>query len=323
MRASPSRPATACLIVANPAAGSASESLVEQVAERCGRHVPSVRTFWTTGPGDAGREVLRYATSRPPGAGLLAVVAVGGDGTVLDVVKGMAGASDRGFADHALFVVPGGTGNSNYRALWGGLPWPEALDRALSAPPGSVARLDLARAEELGDLIVLGAGAGLTAQVLMSASGSPLAGRARLAAALERAAAQFTPYEGQVTVDGALLYRGPTVFANVGGSPYRAWQYNVLPDSLLDDGLLDVCVVSGDVPPPDVPGLLLTGEHVRLPGVRYGRGRNVVIERTDGAPLCFEHDGELVDGLSPRFTVRVLPGALAAWREPDFSLAGG
>jgi diacylglycerol kinase (ATP) len=228
----------------------------------------------------------------------------------------MAEASARGFADHALFVVPGGTGNSNYRALAGDLPWEEALERALAALPGSISRLDLAQALELGELIVLGAGAGLTAEVMSAAGGLQLIGRAKLAAGLERAITQFTPYDGRVSVDGTLLYEGPTVLANVGGSPYRAWQYNVLPGSLLDDGLLDVCVVSADILPADVPALLLTGEHVGRPGVCYGRGSTVVIERTDGVPLCFEHDGELAARVSPRYTVQVQPGALAVLRPP-------
>jgi diacylglycerol kinase (ATP) len=314
MQASPAGLAAACMIVANPAAGSVSEPLVEQVAGHCARYVRSVRTFWAARRGDAAREVLGYASAHDGRTGLLVVVAVGGDGTVLDVVRGMVGASTRGHGNHALFVVPAGTGNSNYRALWGELPWPEALDRALSTLPDSIARLDLAQVPELEDLVVLGAGAGLSAEVLMRASGIQLTGRARLAAALEHAAAQFTPYEGRVTIDGTVLHKGQTVLANVGGGPYRAWQYRVLPHSLLDDGLLDVCVVSGEVCPAEVPGLLLTGAHVGMPGVFYGRGECVVIERLDGAPLCFEHDGELIAGDSPRFTVRVLPGALAALR---------
>jgi diacylglycerol kinase (ATP) len=304
--------AATCMIVANPAAGSVSEPLVEQIAEHCARYVRSVRTCWTTKCGDAADEVLGYASSRDGRTSLLVVVAVGGDGTVLDVVRGMVGASARGYGNQALFVVPAGTGNSNYRALWGEMPWPEALDRALSTLPGSIARLDLAQVRELEDLVVLGAGAGLSAEVLMCASDTQLAGRARLAAALEHAAAQFTPYQGLVTIDGTVLHKGQTVLANVGGGPYRAWQYRVLPHSLLDDGLLDVCVVSGEVCPAEVPGLLLTGAHVGMPGVFYGRGERVVIERLDGAPLCFEHDGELIAGTGPRFTVQVLPGALAA-----------
>lgn len=316
MQASSAGLAAECLIVANPMAGSVSESLVEEVAERCAKYACSVRTFWTTRRGHVGAEVRRHAAAGARQAGQRVVVAVGGDGTVLEVVRGLVGRGDRGCGNQALFVVPGGTGNSNYRAHWGELPWPDALDRALSALPGSIAWLDLAQIPELGDLVVLGAGAGLTAKILMSARDTRLTGRARLAAGLGHAAAQFTPYQGRVKLDGAVVYEGEIVLANVGGGPYRAWQYTVLPHSLLDDGLLDVCVVGGEVRPAEVPELLRTGAHVRVPGVFYGRGRCVVMERLDGAPLCFEHDGELIAGIGPRFTVKVLPGALPALCAP-------
>lgn len=308
-----------CLIVANPAAGTMSEALVGQVAEIAARHVPSVRTFWTTRRGEATSEVRRHAAEAARSGRPGVVVAVGGDGTVREVVEGLVrpGRFEGGSVEtspkpgeQALFVVPAGTGNSTYRSHWGELAWQDALEAALSGLPGTIARLDLARVPELAELVVLGAGAGLTAKVLESAREVPLTGRARLAAALEHAAVQYTPYEGRVTVDGVVLHEGKTVLANVGGGPYRAWQYTVLPHSVLDDGLLDVCVVGAEVDAIEVPRLLREAAHVGLPDVFYGQGRRVVIERIDGAPLCFEHDGELKAGIGPRFTVEVMPGAL-------------
>lgn len=312
-----------CLIVANPAAGTVSEAIVEEAARIAARHLPAVRTFWTTKRGDATAEVRRHVAQSADEGKRGVVVAVGGDGTVSEVVEGLVGhggshdsssintvnTMSRSF-DQALFVVPAGTGNSNYRSHWGELPWQDALEAGLAGLPGTVTRLDLARVSELEELVVLGAGAGLTAKVLESAREVPLTGRARLAAALDHAAARYTPYEGRVTVDGVVLHEGKTVLANVGGGPYRAWQYTVLPHSVLDDGLLDVCVVGAEVDAVEVPGLLRNAEHIGLPGVYYGQGRQVVIERIDGAPLCFEHDGELKAGIGPRFTVDVLPGAL-------------
>lgn len=314
MRATQARPPTGCLIVANPAAGAVREALVADVAARCARYLRSVRAFWTKRRGDAAAEVGRAVAGGTQYAPQV-VIAVGGDGTVCEVVEGLvAGAAVRSPgqvpATPALFVVPAGTGNSNYRAHWGERPWQQALDLALSGLPGTVTRLDLAQVPELGELVVLGAGAGLTAKVLESAREVRLTGRDRLAAGLEHAAAQFTPYEGRVTVDSVVVYEGKTVLANVGGSPYRAWQYQVLPHSRLDDGLLDVCVIGDTVDAVEVPGMLRTAAHVGRPGVHFARGRRVVIERIDGAPLCFEHDGELKAGLGPRFTVEVVPGAL-------------
>lgn len=106
------------------------------------------------------------------------------------------------------------------------------------------------------------------------------------------------------------------MLANVGGGRYRGGQYLVLPDSELDDGLLDVCVVGASVPAVQVPQLARTGQLARQPGVVHGRGRHIVVERTDGHPLCFEHDGELQHLNWTRMSVEVLPGALGVWGAP-------
>jgi diacylglycerol kinase (ATP) len=216
-----------------------------------------------------------------------------------------------------MFIVPAGTGNSSYRAYWDDLPWPEALDKVLADPRAQVRMLDLATIVERDELVVLGAGAGLTADVL-NAAPSELRGRDRLRAGLERAAAGFTPYPGRVTVDDTVVHEGPTTFVNVGGGRYRAWQYLILPHSLLDDGLLDVCAVGAEVRPAAVPELLRDGRHLSEPGVVYRQGQRVVLERTDSLPLCLEHDGELVADAGPRVTLAVLPAALpvlCGWRQ--------
>ncbi|MFF0014488.1 diacylglycerol/lipid kinase family protein [Streptomyces sp. NPDC005374] len=303
-----------CLIVANPAAGTVGEELVRDVVARCARHT-RVTVVSTTAPGDA-TEAARQAVSRPSAEGMRVVVAVGGDGTVLEVVDGLM--ADGAPADRcALLVVPAGTGNSGYRSHWGTRPWQEAVDHALAGPGRALRRLDLARVRELDALVVLGAGAGLTAEVLHSSRGMPQRGKARLQAGLEHAAASYAPYQGRVTVDGTVVHEGGTVLVNIGGGRHRAWQYLVLPHSVLDDGLLDVCVVGEGTDPVEVPALLRDGRHLDRPGTVHRTGRTVVVERTDGRPLCFEHDGELVPYAGTRITLDVLPGALPVLCDPE------
>ncbi|WP_184349542.1 diacylglycerol/lipid kinase family protein [Streptomyces olivoverticillatus] len=308
------RPPHCCVVIANPIAGRVSESLVDKVAEHCSRFTPRVRVHWAGGREDA-RNYAFQEVSRPSDEGTNVIVSVGGDGTTWEVVSGMTAGRGRP-RRHALMVIPAGTGNSNYRSHWGETPWPLALEAALGAPDDRVRHLDLAWISELARPVVLGAGAGLTAQVLQDAREVKVTGPARLEAGLARAAARFTPYEGRVTVDGTVVHEGPTVFANVGGGRFRAWQYDVLPRSVLDDGLLDVCIAGSGTPPAALPGLLRTGRHVLEPGAVYTRGRQVVLERLDGAPLCFEHDGELLPPARSRYTLEVVAGALPVLCSP-------
>ena len=308
MTESPARHAGHCLIIANPAAGTVTGALIDEVVSTCARHVPSVQVMWTRYQREA-TDLVRKGLAASAGAGVTVVIAVGGDGTALEVTEGLT-AADVQRECAALFVVPGGTGNSNYRAHWGTGPWHDSLEWALSDIAAATRMLDLARVVELDALVLLGAGAGLSAEALLTAREIKLRGRARLQAAVERCARGFTPYPGRVTVDGTVCHQGKTVLVNVGGPRHRAWQYQVLPASVLDDGLLDVCVVGSEVDPVATLGLLRDGQHVGEPGVVYVRGRRVVIERLDGQPLCFEHDGDVVTEARPAFTIGVIPGAL-------------
>nr|WP_214952620.1 diacylglycerol kinase family protein [Streptomyces sp. ISL-43]MBT2450009.1 diacylglycerol kinase [Streptomyces sp. ISL-43] len=303
------------LIVANPTAGTMHPGALAEVTDLCRERLERVDIHITTHRGDA-RDVVSEAVGQPRGAAPDLVIAIGGDGTVGEVIAGMAGG--RQPATSALAIVPAGTGNSGYRMLWGDLPWQDALRAALTGPSAGTRerRIDLALLVETGALVFLGACSGVIAQALETARGIPLTGPARYERALAETARTFTGYPGRVTVDGAVVHEGGTVFANVGGGRIRGGQYLVLPWSVPDDGLLDVCVLGSDVHPTEVAELTLTGAHLDRPGVVYARGRTIRVERLDGRPLCFEHDGELQPASGPAMTLRVLPAMIPVWGAP-------
>lgn len=268
------------LIVANRAAGSASSSLVAEVVRRCGP-----------------RAVL---SGHPSTVDL--VVAVGGDGT--------AGSVAARVGSTALHIVPAGTANSFYRTLWGDTPWRSALDLALSGTPAR--RVDLARVAELDRVSLSGACTGFTPQAVHEAKRAGTG----YAPALAALAGSYRPYPGRVVVDGQVVHSGPTMLANVGGGRYRGGEYALLPHTILDDGLLDVCVLGGEHDVREMLVMTRTGSHVDMPGVVYARGRTVRLERTDGHPLWFEHDGEVVPRNRSSYTVEVLPRAVRVIADP-------
>ncbi|MFI1863675.1 diacylglycerol/lipid kinase family protein [Streptomyces jumonjinensis] len=311
------------LVITNPASGSYSPRLIEEIAEACAGDGREVTVHRTTAPGDATTAVRRAVRGPFTGPGAAGppdlVLAVGGDGTAREAVQGLSasgeGPVEPGAGSTPLLVLPGGTGNSGYRMIWGDRPWRAALDAVLS-PDGYAAprRLDLALFEETGRLVFLGACTGVIAQALVTARTTPGQGRPRYARAFADTAAVFEPYPGRVTVDGQVVHEGPTVLANVGGGRYRGGQYLLLPYSEPDDGLLDVCAIGGDVAPAEVPDLTLgSNRALDLPGCGYGRGRRITLERTDGRPLVIEHDGEYQEYEASSATLSVLPGALTLW----------
>jgi diacylglycerol kinase (ATP) len=296
------------LVIANPAARTITESLVDELETRCRQRIREVTVAWTAEPGHATK-----LAAESGGADL--VLAVGGDGTAREVVHGLAG------GDTALFIVPGGTSNSCYRSFWGTVPWPDALDAALTDPAAHTRRLDLAHLTETGKLVLAGAATGFPPQAIHAAEAlTHISGPAKYERALTDLAATYQPYPGRVLVDGREVHNGPTMLANVGGSRYRGGQFVVLPHSVVDDGLLDVCVIGGEHSPAEMLTLARTGEHLTRPGVTYARGRRVTVERTDGQPLWFEHDGEVLAELSARFTLEVVPRAVPMLVGPAIDL---
>ena len=294
------------LIVANPAAGSVTPALVWEVVRVAKRQVSRVSVRWTNGPCDAFR-IAETCTDD-------VLVAVGGDGTARDVAAGLAS----GWSRAAMLIVPAGTANSCYHTLFGTTPWQSTVEDALRSP--SPRRLDLAR---IGDRMVFaGASAGFSARAIHEARAfTSHAGPARYHAALVNLIPRHQPYQGRVTVDGRVVHSGPTLLVNVGGSRFRGGYFELLPRSVQDDGLLDVCVLDGAHSPAVMMELTRTGAHLGLTGVRYERGRSVRIERTDGHPLWFEHDGEVLPLDRDEYTVDVVPAAVRVLAAQSMAMA--
>ncbi|MFC7310224.1 diacylglycerol/lipid kinase family protein [Streptomyces monticola] len=290
--------------IVNPAAGSDGDSLVDALASHATADVSVLRT---TGPGDAadlGYKLAAEAT--PPDV----VVSVGGDGTAFEVASGLRRAHESGAGPvPPLLVAPGGTGNSVYRGLWNDAPWEDVV-REVTGGRARTRALDLARIEQNDQLVVLGSGSGLFAQTLLKAAELPGRGRELLMDAALAAMAEHEPYLGRVSVDGRVIHEGGIVETIMGGFRYRGGLLNLVPLSVLDDGLLDITVVTSLADMNAFAEAALGGNVYDVPGIRQGRGRHLTVERLDGQPLLFEHDGEVMPRTTPVCDLHVLPGAL-------------
>jgi diacylglycerol kinase (ATP) len=291
------------VIVANPAAASNSAEVVAQIEKRLARK-SSVRTVWTEAPGHAAELVAAH-----PDAGL--VVAVGGDGTVAEVVSAMAASVDR---EQVLMALPAGSGNSTSRNLWGDLTWAQALDLFDRSGECRIRHVDLMHLLEPGRTVLLGASTGFLAEVLIGARrvAPTVTGIDRYYAAAVEVLGAMPADATRVTVDGAVVHDGVASSVTVGGGRFRARSFAFLPHSLLSDGLLDVCTIAAldSVAVTEVMPLMPSGQHLSRPEVSYSRGHRVVVERTDGRALTAEFDGDVWETAGPRLTMEVLPRAL-------------
>jgi diacylglycerol kinase (ATP) len=188
----------------------------------------------TRGAGDAER-LAREAVL----LGYRAVVAAGGDGTIAEVITGLAGSTV------PLGILPIGTANQVAANL--GIP-PDVERAAEVAVNGVPTPVDIA---QLGDgrHFALMAGAGWDAEV-MSFATRELKDRwgfgAYLFAGLRRAVTPYTPTTFQITADGVTFeVRAATVIvANVGQLVYDLipMDLRIGPGVSFEDGLLDICI---------------------------------------------------------------------------------
>ncbi|WP_316525471.1 diacylglycerol/lipid kinase family protein [Kitasatospora brasiliensis] len=290
--------------IVNPAAGGDGDRAVAAL-EQVG--TATVEVLTTAAPGDATDIAYKLACeAAPPDI----VVGVGGDGTICEVVTGLYRARESGAAAvPPLLVAPAGTGNSSYRGLWNDAPWEEVAGRALRGE--AITRtIDLARIEQNDHLVLLGSGSGLFAASLVAIRNRPEKGRELLMAAALAAMEAYVPYQGRVTVDGETVYEGGIVETIVGGFRYRGGLLNLVPESVVDDGLLDITLVTAAVDMNAFAQAALNGHVYDVPGIRTGRGRRIGIERLDGQPMLFEHDGEVMPETTQSYQIHVIPAAL-------------
>ena len=192
---------------------------------------PRVEIHATTGPGDARRFALALARAGAP-----VVVAAGGDGTVNEVVNGIALAGPD--CGTALGILPSGTMNVFANDL--GLPVARLDDCWALIAAGRTRSIDLWLAGE--EYFAQLAGAGLDATVIAETTWErkkqlgPMSYVLSMLRVMRRGSPMLT-----VTAPGRAPLEGRIVI--VGNGMHYGGQFRLFPQASFTDGLLDVVVV--------------------------------------------------------------------------------
>jgi len=303
------------LLIVNPAAGEGRAGRLRPwLNERLRFAGSGARLVETRAPGHA-RELALHAAER----GHDRVVAVGGDGTVQEVVNGLMEAG----SGLSMGILAGGSGNDLARSL----RLPHRASDALSMALGEeTTRIDVALAVR---------GSGETAKLRWFAAAGGIGFDAQVAAAM---AGRRRPWQrgrlgyGLSTLRELLRFRNRQVrlaletpdgeaeidrrvlFVAVANGRYYGGGMDICPDASLSDGLLDLCVV-GDISRIEavrqLPGLY-RGRHVNHPAVELVRATSVQIEGERGTLVHL--DGEPFGALPLR--IDLVPLALSVAARP-------
>lgn len=282
-------------LVVNPASGRRRGEEIARVAQR---RLQAVGMQVRVAHG-RGLDQVRTGLAELLEAGADTVVVVGGDGAlhgVMDLVV-KAGAT--------VGLLPAGTGNDTARAL--GIPVDDPVAALEVVLAGHTRRIDLART---------GAGAWVTT-VVASGFDSKVNERANamtwprghlryhLAIAAELRA--FSPLRFRLELDGRTIEREAMLVA-VGNGPSFGGGLRIAEGAVLDDGLLDVCIINpvSKATLVRVFPRLRTGSHVTLPQFERHLVRRVMLE---SAGIVAYGDGERLGPLP--LTIDVVPGAVS------------
>lgn len=288
-------------VILNPHAGNAGDRAVIEAALTVWRnHGWRVALHPTHGPGHA---IVLAQQAVSAGADL--VVAAGGDGTVNEVVNGLANTQT------ALAVLPVGTGNVWIRET--GLPL-QPVEAALRLLEGQPYALDLGVAGDRYFLLM--AGIGFDADVIRYLD--PAAKRRLgMVAYVTHAIARARQVRGtpvRLVLDGRPV-KGRVLQVVVGNSRLYGGFLQIAHQASPIDGLLDVVVIKGGdmrVAPLHLLSILLRRYHFN-PDLDYYRARELTL--TAGSPLEVQVDGDAL--CRTPVTFRVVPRALQAWLPAD------
>lgn len=233
------------------------------------------------------------------------VVAAGGDGTINEVVNGLAGTAT------ALATLPLGTMNVWARELRLPLQPRAAAEAILS---WKVRPIDLGRAGERYFLLMAGIGfdAAITAAV-----GANEKRRFGALAYVLHGIGQALRVRGtrtRLVIDGRRI-KARVLMVLIGNSQLYGGLIKITHRASIDDGLLDVCVIKGNNGLSAVRSLIaiLRRRYSLDPEIAYYRARSVQIIAQPR--LSVQVDGDSL-GETP-MTFEVAPGALRALLPPD------
>jgi len=216
------------IFIVNPHSGVGKQKGIEKLIEK---HLDA-STFeysivYTEKAGHAS-ELSREAVSR----GLDAVIAVGGDGTVNEAAQGLVG------SETALGIIPTGSGNGLSRHL----KIPMNPSKAICILNDyRTAKIDTATLND--NLFVSIAGVGFDAKVAKKFAKAGKRGFRTYFNIATSAYSSYNPKTYRMVIDGQEIRR-KAMFISFANSNQFGNNTSIDPNARLDDGFIDVCIVS-------------------------------------------------------------------------------
>jgi YegS/Rv2252/BmrU family lipid kinase len=240
-----------------------------------------------------------------------AIVAVGGDGTIREVVNGVLGSRV------PIGIIPAGTANdlAAYYHLPGEVDKAGDIILQHKVRPADVIQVN-------GEYYITAGGLGLPSEVAHMANriksrgrfgrflGRFLSSQLYMVIALWTVLVKSRRRNSVVVRSNGRIVATDILSLTINNQPFLGRNFLVSPGAANDDGQLDICLIKkpkGRFRTLMVVLKALSGKHVHLPCVKVWRTDRLTVEAEN--PLFFLSDGE-VALKSRRFNIRIFPAAL-------------
>lgn len=264
---------------------------VKQVFERAGLEYKFLFTEYAGHAGEICKELTADGKE-------ITIVAMGGDGTLHEVLNGIADPEKC-----TLGVIPLGSGNDFATATGIALDVKYAAETVAFKSPKYVDYIEL----ENGLRSINAVGTGVDVEVLKCAYSGKRRGKGKYFAALLKTIAKFKSFRCTVTYDG-VTEEHDGIIACVGNGTQIGGGIKLFPQADISDGYLDLIVVDF-VSKPKLIGALLklvTGRVNKVKEVKLVRCKSVSITRE--GDYAIQAEGELYDNVP--INARIVSGKL-------------
>lgn len=272
------------IFIINPHSGTADKAQILYRLESAGYKV-----VCTQYPGHA-EDIARHAVEHT-------VVAVGGDGTVNEVARGLYG------TDKTLGIIPCGSGDGLALHLGISRNFERALDTVLN---GVSHPLDVGMINGRMFFSVCGVGFdALVSERFAKSEKRGLLGYVELGMEIWR---KFQPEKYEITIDGK-TWENHAALITVGNSSQWGNGAKITPFADSSDGVLDITVVDmfTGIEIPALAYLLMTGRIDISHRIHCHKGKHIRISRKNGGPA--HADGDWFEA-GTEIDISVIPGAL-------------
>ena len=270
------------LFIVNPAAGKG----------RTLRLIPGIHEYFRINGGEYFIEVTQYPghateiAAKYSSAGEFRIYSVGGDGTLNEVLNGMAGTGC------SLADIPGGSGNDFFRSITGGQTLKDLIRDTVE---GEEIYTDLAKVNDkyFINITSLGFDAQVVYKTLNYKKLPLISGKMAYMMGIFTSIMQCKNQGMEITIDG-VRQNTKTLLVAIGNGRYYGGGMLALPKAGLNDGLFEICLVE-EMKRLSILHLFpkyMKGEHESISKVHFYKGKRVEI--VPDSPVPMNLDGEVL-----------------------------